>query len=169
MKFLQREFDIQQNVLESICSTHRTKHHANGGRNPSWEETFEVTIKSIYDRVAVIVHDAGSSGTSRDMIGGTEFSARTLSMDGGVDQWFDLKFGDEFAGQIRLKSIWRPILEEKKEMLVPQTIAKGQPSIDLALVPQGAPVVLSDALLISNTTWNELKHSAMADNFMQNS
>ena len=56
-------------------------------------------------------------GTSDDLVGDSKIKLDQLAVDGGLDEWFVIRFKGKKVGNVRLKSKWFPSgLKPKSEV-----------------------------------------------------
>lgn len=77
---------------------HKTQTKNNAGKTPVWNQTFDLDIKYIGDDIEITVLDEDI--TESDTIGFCNFKPSTLSVPGGITEWFDLQYRGKKAGQI---------------------------------------------------------------------
>lgn len=77
---------------------HKTQTKNNAGKTPVWNQTFDLDIKYIGDDIEVSVLD--EDVCKSDLIGQCKFKPSTLSVPGGITEWFDIEYHGKKAGQI---------------------------------------------------------------------
>jgi len=75
---------------------HKTQTKNNAGKTPVWNSTYDLDIKYIGDDITIVVYD--EDVTSSDLIGECTFKPSTLSVPGGITEWFDLQYKGKKAG-----------------------------------------------------------------------
>ena len=69
-------------------------------------QIFDIDVKYIGDDMKVQVFDEDL--TASDFIGACDIKLSSLCVNGGLDEWFELKFKGKASGQIHLKGTWTP-------------------------------------------------------------
>ena len=85
---------------------YKTRVHENGGKNPVWNQAFDLQIGSISDDIAFEVKDNDTVGAT--LIGGATIKASALCYNNGVRDWFTVEFKGRSAGQILLETKFTP-------------------------------------------------------------
>ena len=65
----------------------RTTEIEGGGKNPKWDEVFQITVKDLEEELTLCVYD--EDVLSRDHIGSTSLKVSNLD---NVDDWFAIHF-----------------------------------------------------------------------------
>ena len=68
----------------------------NTGKNPEWNETFEIDVKYVGDDMIIKVLDKCMEGD--DKIGETSIKASSLCSGTGIDDWFPIQFKGKQSG-----------------------------------------------------------------------
>ena len=76
------------------------------GKNPEWNEAFDIDVKYVGDDMIIVVWDKCSEGD--DKVGETNIKASSLCSGTGIDDWFPLLYKGKAVGQLHLKSTWSP-------------------------------------------------------------
>ena len=93
-------------VLEHGKSKFKTKTHDDGGKTPEWGESFDIEINDHKSMLEIKVQDDQPMWDRG--IGSTQVRVDQLCLNGGLDKQWPLKFEEENAGSIRLKTEWFP-------------------------------------------------------------
>ncbi|TNV75843.1 hypothetical protein FGO68_gene9817 [Halteria grandinella] len=91
---------------------YRSMTHKNGGKFPSWNQTFEIEIDSAQDDLSFTIFD--ENVLSKDFICQSFIKASALCMNNGVRDWFSLLYKQQQAGQILLETQFLPF-QSKQE------------------------------------------------------
>jgi hypothetical protein len=84
----------------------KTKVLQGAGKLPKWNETIDIDVKYIGDDINIEVMD--EDVTTSDLIGSVVMKISGLTMNGGMDEWFDLQYKGKKCGAIHLKGDWKP-------------------------------------------------------------
>ena len=85
----------------------RTKTLQEAGKNPVWSnEVFDVDVKNITDELQLQVFD--EDPTSNDLVGESKIILSSLAINGGLDEWFGIRYKGKKVGTVRLKVKWFP-------------------------------------------------------------
>jgi len=76
------------------------------GKTPTWNETFNIDVKYVGDDLTMEVFDE-DVGTD-DKVGEATFKLSALCVGNGIDEWFQVAYRGKQAGQVHLKSVWKP-------------------------------------------------------------
>ena len=82
----------------------KSKVSSGGGKFPTWNESFELDIKSVNDEIKLCAKDENI--ISNDFIGQAFIKVSSLIMNNGVRDWFVLSYQEKQAGQILLETQW---------------------------------------------------------------
>ena len=83
------------------------KTSAKDGKNPEWNEAFDIDVKYVGDDMVIIVWDKCTEGD--DKVGEMNIKASSLCpSSAGIDDWFPLHYKGKQVGQLHLKSTWTP-------------------------------------------------------------
>jgi len=93
-------------IVEYRQERFKTAVKDNAGKNPVWNQTYEIDIKYIGDDMWLKVFD--EDVTTNDAVGATQIKCSSLCLPGGLDDWFTITFKGKSAGQLHLKSVWTP-------------------------------------------------------------
>jgi len=86
---------------------YKTKVHQNGGKNPVWNQAFEIRIGSINDDMLVEVKDDDVVGAK--IIGKATIKASSMCINGGVRDYFTMTdLHGKSVGQIMLETKFTP-------------------------------------------------------------
>ena len=84
----------------------KTRVHQNGGKNPRWGDQFEIPVSSMNDDIKFHVMD--EDVTSSDFIGMTVLKVSSLTLNNGVNDWFEVTYKAKSAGSVHLQSRFQP-------------------------------------------------------------
>jgi Ca2+-dependent lipid-binding protein len=85
----------------------KTKTCTDGGKNPKWEEVFEVDVKYIGDNVEFFFMNENSMSDATN-IGYLKCKMTALCANKGVNDWWDVNHQGKEVGKIHLSSNWIP-------------------------------------------------------------
>ena len=77
------------------------------GKNPVFQETWELDVKYLGDELQIGVWDHEPIGKD-DHIGSVTIKMAAICVDGLTDNWFDLMHKNKKAGRICFSSKWEP-------------------------------------------------------------
>ena len=98
----------------------------NEGKDPEWNETFEIDIKYVGDDMIIECYDKCMEGDDKvssvyftffliqaiiliyTQIGETNIKASSLCSGTGIDEWFPIHYKGNESGRLHLKSTWNP-------------------------------------------------------------
>jgi len=93
--------------LNSRMQSFRTKTVNGGGKNPKWSaESFTIDVKYVGDDLAIQVFDEDPG--KDDLIGESLIKISALTVNGGIDEWYDIQYKGKKSGMVRLRSKWTP-------------------------------------------------------------
>ena len=84
----------------------KTKVKQEAGKEPKWNESFNIDVKYIGDDMTVKVMDDDIG--KDDSIGVAKIKLSSFCVNGGFDEWYEISFKGKPAGKIHLSSVWRP-------------------------------------------------------------
>ena len=85
----------------------RTKEHTDGGKNPVWNEHLEIDVKYVGDDIEIAVMDSEVLGSDK-LIGNVLCKASGLTVNGGLDDWWQITHKGVNMGKIHLICKWEP-------------------------------------------------------------
>ena len=77
------------------------------GKTPIWNQTFNIDVKYIGDDLHLEVFDEDVGAD--DKIGEASFKLSALCANNGIDEWFSVAYKGRQAGQVHLKSVFKPV------------------------------------------------------------
>ncbi len=86
---------VQINYLGTI---YRTKSQKEGGKNPSWNESFDLQIQSMGDEVEISIFDEDI--LTNDLVASSIFQLATLCKNQGISLWIPLNFEGKKAADL---------------------------------------------------------------------
>ena len=139
-------------VIRNKSNAMRTNTIENGGKSPIWNETLEITVSDISDDIHLRVMDENIGSNCE--IGSCNVSLRAVCVQGGLEQWYPISFGNKVAGRVRLCGEWCPsgsdpvsiaaatmpglqqtVVQESERRNMGQTMLSGQPNINSYSMP----------------------------------
>lgn len=78
-----------------------------GGREPKFNETFDLDVKYIGDDFTMRIYSKNSV-MADTLIGRSTIKISSLCIPGGIDDWWVVCLNDEDAGAIHFKGEWIP-------------------------------------------------------------
>ena len=69
---------------------YKTKVHEDGGKNPEWNESFDIPIQSMSDQVRITCYD--EDALSNDLVGTQSFDMEKLCANQGINEWLVLEY-----------------------------------------------------------------------------
>jgi len=84
----------------------RTKEASDQGKNPLWNEKFELDVKYIGDDINLEVFDQDPFDS--DFVGSALIKASAMCVGGVFDEWYEIEFKGKSAGKVHIKSEWQP-------------------------------------------------------------
>ena len=84
----------------------RTNVKNGAGKTPVWNQTFNIDVKYIGDDLHLEVYDEDVGAD--DKIGEASFKLSALCANNGIDEWFTVAYRGKQAGQVHLKSVFKP-------------------------------------------------------------
>ena len=85
----------------------RTKENTDGGKTPVWNEMIEIDVKYVGDDIEIAVMDSETLGTDK-LIGNIICKASGLTVNGGLDDWWQITHEGKPCGKIHLSCKWEP-------------------------------------------------------------
>ena len=80
----------------------KTKVASGAGKQPKFNETFQIDVKYIGDDLTIGIYDEDVVGS--DMVGEVSIKLQALVMNGGIDEWFTVQYKGKPIGKIHLVS-----------------------------------------------------------------
>ena len=94
-------------VMNSRMQRTRTKTAQNQGKTPKWPGEFmDIDVKYVGDDLNLQVFD--EDVTTSELIGETSIKLSALCIGSGLDEWFEITYKGKNAGQVHLRSEWKP-------------------------------------------------------------
>jgi Ca2+-dependent lipid-binding protein len=84
----------------------RTETIEDGGKTPTWNETFDLTVTQINDNITLRVMDENANANTE--IGTCSIKLAAMCVNGGLESWWPIAFGPNQAGRIHLHGEWLP-------------------------------------------------------------
>ena len=84
----------------------KTEMKEDAGKEPKWEESFEVHVKDMHETVIFTVMDINT--VSDDTIGYFKIEWSALCFNNGSDEWYLLWYKNKPAGKLRLITEFEP-------------------------------------------------------------
>merc|ERR1711934_710402 len=100
-------------ILKAGKQTHKTKVLDGAGKEPKWNEGFDVDAKKAGASIKIEVKD--EDVTNSDDIGEANIKVAELSAEGGFDKWVDIKYKGKKAGQIHVVVKGEKKADKKKD------------------------------------------------------
>ena len=76
------------------------------GKTPVWNQTFNIDVKYVGDDMTIQVFDEDVG--SDDKVGEASIKLSSVCIGNGIDEWFTIQHKGKSAGQVHLKSVWKP-------------------------------------------------------------
>ena len=86
----------------------KTQVKQEAGKEPKWNECFEIDVKYIGDDMTVKVMDDDIGRD--DTIGVAKIKLSSFCVNGGFDEWYEISYKGKSAGKIHLSSVWHPTI-----------------------------------------------------------
>ena len=80
-------------VIEYRGTKYKTRTHQSGGKNPFWNQEFQLSVGAIGDDLTIKVMDEDVS--SDDFIGMTIMKVSSLVINNGVNEWFNITYKEK--------------------------------------------------------------------------
>merc|ERR1719350_1645431 len=93
-------------IIETRMQKHRTRTLQGAGKTPRWAEGFDIDVKYIGDDMTIKVMD--EDVTDNDTVGTSNVKLSAFCAGTGVDEWFPIQHKGRQAGQVHIKSTWKP-------------------------------------------------------------
>ena len=113
-------------VCETRMQRIRTKTMEDAGKEVQWPDEFmQIDVKYVGDDLHLAVLD--ENVTDSDVVGDAIIKLSSLCVNNGIDEWFEIQYKGKKAGDVHLKSEWKP----KGEALVekPKMEETGRPQL----------------------------------------
>ena len=95
VKIISRQQNFKTNVKDGA------------GKTPVWNQTFNIDVKYVGDDLTIQVYDEDVG--SDDVVGVATIKLSALCVNNGIDEWFQVAHKGKSAGQVHLKSVWKPL------------------------------------------------------------
>ena len=99
-------------IITAGKQTHKTKVLDGAGKDPVWNEEFEIDAKAAGANIKISVKD--EDVTNSDDVGDAMIKVAELTAEGGFDKWVDIKYKKKKAGQIHVVVEGAAAKKEKK-------------------------------------------------------
>ena len=93
-------------VIKNNCNQMRTQTIEDGGKTPSWNETFDLNVTQINDNITLRIMDENINANTE--IGTCSIKLAAMCVSGGLESWWPVAFGSKQAGRIHLHGEWIP-------------------------------------------------------------
>ena len=93
-------------VISYNCGSMRTRTIEDGGKTPSWDETFELNINQINGNLTLRVMDENVNANTE--IGTCSIKLAAVCVNGGLESWWPIAFGNKQAGRLHICAEWNP-------------------------------------------------------------
>jgi Ca2+-dependent lipid-binding protein len=94
-------------ILTVGAQKFKTKTLDEAGKNPVWSnEVFVFDVKNTNEVLKMQVFDEET--TIDDLVGDSKIMLSQLAVNGGLDDWFTIRYKGKKAGEVRLRVKWFP-------------------------------------------------------------
>ena len=104
--------DTDANKMDPYCiilvreQEFKTSAKEEAGKEPKWNQCFDIDVKYIGDDLTVKVMDEDIG--KDDMIGEAKIKLSSFCVNGGLDEWYEIYFEGESAGKVHFRGEWHP-------------------------------------------------------------
>ena len=92
--------------IEYKGKQYKTKVNEDGGKNPQWNESFDIPIVSMSDTLKITCFD--EDALSNDVVATKEFSLEMLCENQGINEWLSLEYEGKKAADVQVETIYVP-------------------------------------------------------------
>ena len=104
--------DTDTNKMDPYCiiqvreQEFKTKVKEEAGKEPKWNECFDIDVKYIGDDLTVKVMDDDIG--KDDTVGEAKIKLSSFCVNGGLDEWYEIYFEGKPAGKVHFRGEWHP-------------------------------------------------------------
>ena len=104
--------DTDANKMDPYCiiqvreQEFKTSIKEEGGKEPKWNDVFDIDVKYIGDDLTVKVMDDDIG--KDDAIGEAKIKLSSFCVNGGLDEWYEIYFEGKPAGKVHFRGEWHP-------------------------------------------------------------
>ena len=104
--------DTDVNAMDPYCiikvreQEFKTTVKEEGGKEPKWNQSFNIDVKYIGDDLTIHVMDDDIG--KDDEVGHSKIKLSSFCVNGGFDEWYEIYWEGECSGKVHLRGEWHP-------------------------------------------------------------